>query len=223
MNKLMRPLLPLLLAACASLAYADCDYDDFPRMDGMLVSSLGSNVQWNHTALQGRAFRVPASVAAVKNFYAEHWADAVDFTEFNDWQQVLHLNEDCIMMLQVRAQNERYSYGRMTITNPPQAGAGSEPLGTGMPVPPEAQVVSDMRSDDKIREGRLVLILNDDNIHATRAWYEAELLNQGWNLDHRSLQDNASVLTYSKGRELMTVGLLRHASKTQVLLTRMDR
>ncbi|WP_298186158.1 hypothetical protein [uncultured Pseudomonas sp.] len=212
-----------LLASSASLAYADCDYDDFPRMDGMLVSSLGTSVQWNHVPLQGRAFRVPASVASVRDFYAEQWADAVDFTEFNDWQQVLHLNEDCIMMLQVRAQNDRYSYGRMTITNPAQAGAGSEQLGSGMPVPPEAQVVSDMRSDDTIRQGRLVLLLNDDNIHATRAWYEAELLNQGWNLDHRSLQDNATVLTYSKGRELMTVGLLRHASKTQVLVNRMDR
>lgn len=223
MIKLRHSLPLLLLIACADLAYADCDYDDFPRMDGMLVSSLGASVQWNHTPLQGRTFRVSATVPRVKEFYAQQWPDEVDFSEFNDWDQILHINERCIMMIQVKAQNDRYSYGRMSITNPPQAGGGGEPLGSGMPVPPDAQVISDMRSDDVIREGRLVLILNDENIHATRAWYEAELLNQGWNLDHRSQQDNAVVLTYSKDRELMTVGLLRHADKTQVLLNRMDR
>lgn len=219
----MRAYLPLLLSSLCAGAYADCDYDDFPRMDGMLISSLGSTVQWNHIPLNARTFRVPASVQAVKDFYNQAWADAVDFSEFDQWQQVLHINDDCIMLLQVQAQNERFSFGRLSITNPPVAGADSMPLGSGMPIPPEAQVVSDMRSDDQIRQGRLLVLLSDDSMAATRAWYEAELLNQGWALEQRSLQANASVLNFSKGRELLSVGLLRHAEKTQVLLNRMDR
>ena len=114
MNRLSRLLCGSLLLACAN-AQADCDYDDFPRMDGMLVSSLGGNVQWNHSPMAGRSFRVPATVEQVKTFYTGKWQE-VDFTEFNGWEQILHINKHCMMMLQVRAQNDRFSYGRMLLT-----------------------------------------------------------------------------------------------------------
>lgn len=222
MNTYLR-LLPLItLLGCVS-AQADCDYDDFPRMDGMSVSSLGQSVQWNHMPLNGRSFRVSASLDAVKRFYDKAWKDAVDHTEFNGWEQILHINKDCMMMVQVKAQNDRYSYGRMLLTNPPSKNAGQAVLGTGMPVPLNAQVISDMRSDDDIRQGRMLLLLNEDDMQRTRAWYEAELTSQGWTLDSRSTQPNAIVLSYSKGRELMTVGLLDAEGRTQVLVNRMDR
>lgn len=218
---------PTLLPALALLgclhAQADCDYDDFPRMEGMLISSIGNQVQWNYMPLNGRSFRVPASVEQVREFYGKEWQDAVDYTEFDGWQQILHINKRCMMLVQVRAQNDRYSFGRMLLTNPPAKDAESIALGTGMPVPPGAQVISDMRSDDKIREGRMVLLLAEDDIHRTQAWYESELLRAGWTLEHRSRQQNAVVLSYAKGRELMTVGLLDAVDRTQVLINRMDR
>lgn len=222
MNRPFRLLPVTLLLACLG-AQADCDYDDFPRMDGMLVSSIGGNVQWNHNPLAGRSFRVAATLEQVKSFYAGKWEEAVDFTEFNGWDQILHINKHCMMMVQVKAQNDRYSFGRMLLTNPPASDAGKQALGAGMPVPPGAQVISDMRSDDEIREGRMVLLLGDDDMNATRAWYESELQNQGWTLETRSNQANAIVLGYAKGREIMTIGLLRAQDKTQILVNRMDR
>ena len=221
MNRLSRLLCVSLLLACAN-AQADCDYEDFPRMDGMLVSSLGGNVQWNHSPMAGRSFRVPATVEQVKTFYTGKWQE-VDFTEFNGWEQILHINKHCMMMLQVRAQNDRFSYGRMLLTNPPASDAGKQALGTGMPVPLGAQVISDMRSDDDIRQGRMVLLLNEEDMNTTAQWYETELKQQGWSLEQRSQQANGVVLSYSRERELMTVGLLRHQDKTQVLVNRMDR
>jgi hypothetical protein len=222
MNSLSR-LLPAALLLVSIAAQAECDYDDFPRMEGMLVSSLGNNVQWNHSVMHGRGFRVAATLEQVKTFYANKWQEAVDFTEFDGWDQILHINKHCMMMVQVKAQNDRFSYGRMLLTNPPANGAGERPLGEGMPVPPGAQVVSDMRSDDDIREGRMVLLLGEDDLEATRAWYEAELIRQGWVAEGRSNQGNAFVLSYAKGRELMTVGLLRAEGRTQILINRMDR
>lgn len=215
--------LPLALALSSVGARADCDYDDFPRMDRMLVSSLGSGVQWNHLPMNGQTFRVPASVDEVKGFYGRQWEEAVDYSEFNGWEQIFHLNEDCMMLVQVKRQNDRFSYGRFLLTNPPARNAGEIQLGSGMPVPPGAQVISDMKSDDKIREGRLVLLRVEDNLHATNAWYETELARQGWSLEQRSRQANGVVLNYSKGRELMSVGLLRHQDQTQVLVNRMGR
>jgi hypothetical protein len=223
MIKIPTLLLATAAALCSPNTWADCDYDDFPRMDGMTVSSLGGNVQWNHMALAGRSFRVAASLDSVKQFYGRKWEGAVDYTEFNGWEQILYIDKHCMMMVQVKAQNERYSYGQMLLTNPPASDVGSQALGSGMPLPPEAQVISDMQSDDDIRQGRMVLLLNEEGMHATRVWYEAELQHQGWQLEDRSIHPNSVVLSYAKGRELMTVGLLRHQDKTQVLLNRMDR
>lgn len=222
MNKFLIAL-PATLLLLALQAQADCDYDDFPRMEGMLVSSLGSNVEWNHMPLAGRSFRVSASLEQVRTFYSREWQDAVDISEFNGWEQILHINKHCMMMLQVKAQNDRYSYGRMLLTNPPAKDAGSIELGSGMPVPHGAQVISDMRSDDDIRQGRMVLMLGEEDLRSTQSWYQAELQSQGWTLEARSEQPNATVLNYAKGREIMTVGLLRAQGRTQILLNRMDR
>lgn len=213
----------IALCLIAQCVQASCDYDDFPKMDGMLLSSIGSNVQWNNMPLAGRSFRVSASVHQVKEFYARAWEKEVDYTEFDGWEQILHINKRCMMLVQVRRQNERFSYGRMLLTNPPAESVAQRPLASGMPVPPGAEVVSDMRSDDDIRKGHLVVLLNRDNLHATQAWYEAEMQRQGWALEGRSVQPHAVVLDYAKGRELMSVGLLRHQDATQVLLNRMGR
>lgn len=217
------PLLFLTSLLAANWAQAECDYDDFPLMPDMLVASIGSNIQWNQTPMAGRSFRVPADLVAVKDFYAEAWADEVDFSAFNGWEQILHINQQCMMMIQVKRQNDRYSYGQLVITNPPASAVATPVLGDGMPVPPGAQVISDMRSDDDIRQGRLVLLLNEDDMNTTAQWYETELKQQGWSLEQRSQQANGVVLSYSRERELMTVGLLRHQDKTQVLVNRMDR
>lgn len=213
----------LLLALVNSHAHGNCDYDDFPRMDNMLVGMIADGMQWNNNAINARSFRVPATPQQVKDFYGKKWKDAVDYTTFGPWDQILHINNKCMMMVQVQAQNERYSYGKLMLTNPPAPGASDRPLGQGVPMPAEAQVVSDMLSDDPLRKGRLTMLLVADDIQRTRAWYESEMLNLGWQLEHRSTLAGSIVLHYAKGRELMTIGLLRHENNTQVLLTRMDQ
>lgn len=192
-------------------------------MDAMLVGMVADGMRWNNNAMNVRSFRVPATTQQVKDFYAKQWKDAVDFTTFGPWQQILHINKHCMMMVQVQAQNERFSFGRFLLTNPPAAGASDQPLGAGVPMPAGAQVVSDMPSDDPLRPGRLTLLLVADDIHRTRAWYESEMLHRGWQLEHRSTLAGSVVLNYAKGRELLSIGMLRHETNTQVLLTRMDQ
>lgn len=215
-------LLPALALAC-SLAQANCDYDDFPRMDGMLLGMIADGMVWNGAAINARSFRVPANVQAVKDFYGKKWEGAVDFTTFGPWEQILHLNEKCMLLVQVQAQGaeSRYSFGKVMLSNPSMSGASQPIVGDGVPAPGDAQVVSDLHNDDPLRSGRQTLLLVADDIHRTRAWYESEMLTQGWQLEHRSTLAGSVVLNYAKGRELMTIGMLRHENNTQVLITRM--
>lgn len=214
----------LCLLTASTLAVADCDFDDFPIMSEMLLGSIGDDVQWNHMPMAARSFHVPANRDQVMQFYERAWQGAVDHTHFDGWEQLLHINRRCMMLVQIKGLNSGFSYGRMLLTNPPDSGTTARPLGSGMPVPVGAQVISDMRSDDSIRKGRLVLLLGDDDLHRTRAWYESELLRQGWRLEDRSDQGDAFVLNFAKGRELMNVGLVRvEDGRTQILLNRMDR
>lgn len=224
MRSLFKHLICIIgLLALGPSVMAGCDYDDFPVMDEMLLGAIGDDLQWNNMPMAGRSFHVPASLDQVMAFYEHAWKDEVDHTPFNGWEQILHINKRCMMMVQVKAQNAGFSYGRLLLTNPPTRSAINRPLGDGMPVPPDAQVISDMRSDDAIREGRMVLLLHEEDMHRTRTWYETEMRRQGWTLEERSIQPHAVVLSYAKGRELMSIGLLRHQQETQVLLNRMDR
>src|SRR5690606_41182287 len=59
----MLKLTPLvaMLALLSSQAHGACDYDDFPRMDSMLLGMVADGMQWNNNAMNVRSFRVPAT------------------------------------------------------------------------------------------------------------------------------------------------------------------
>ncbi len=210
------------LALAERSALADCDYDDFPLMGDMQVVSVAENMQWNNQPMSVKAFRADASVEALKAYYEERWKDEVDFSEFGPWQQILHINDECLMMIQVQAQGGQ-STGRLMLVNPPDEDALQRPLGSGVPIPPEAAVVSDMQNQDRFRDGQMVMLASSDTLEGSVDWYEGELPRNGWQLTRRVMQQNDATLIYSKGREQLSVVFLRHGEFTQILLNRMDR
>lgn len=220
-----RLLLATLLsgALCAGPAHADCDFDDFPLMESMDLASVAESMQWNNLPMSIKGFRVSASVEAVKAFYGERWQDEVDFTEFGAWQQILHINDECMMMVQLQAQNGQ-STGRLMLVNPPDEDLASRVLGAGVPVPPDAVVVTDMQNQDRYRAGQLVMLLSEDSLEGSMSWYQAEMQRTGWRQNRRQMAQNNATLIYSKGREQLSVVLLRvEGGQTQILINRMDR
>jgi hypothetical protein len=81
-----------------------------------------------------------------------------------------------------------------------------------------------MQSQDRFRDGQLVMLLYPDELTSASRWYEAEMVRSGWQLNRRHSSQNNATLIYSKGREQLSVVFLRTSdNQTQILLNRMDR
>lgn len=208
--------------ACAGPLRADCDFDEFPLLEGMQVASIAENMQWNNVPMSVKGFQVEAPLEAVKGFYGERWEGEVDFSEFGPWQQIMHLTEDCMMMVQLQGQGTQ-SMGRLMLVNPPDEEMVSRPLGSGVPIPPDAAVVSDMQNQDRFRDGQMVMLASSSTLEDSVGWYESEMARNGWQLNRRLVRQNDATLIYSEGREQLSIVFLRHQEFTQILLNRMDR
>lgn len=221
MNK--RFFLPMVLGLFPLLVRGECDFDDFPQMDSMQVATVAEAMQWNNMPMSVKGFRVDASLQAVLAFYSDRWAGAADITTFGAWQQVLHLNDDCMMMVQARTVGSETT-GRMMLVNPPADEQVQRKLGSGVPVPPDAVVVTDMQSQDAQRDGQLVMLLYPDNMASAVSWYQAEMVRSGWQLSRRAFGQNNATLLYSKGLEQLSVVFLRTTDdqQTQILLNQVD-
>ncbi|WJN61009.1 hypothetical protein [Pseudomonas sp. SO81] len=222
MNK--RDLLLLLTVfAMPLVARGECDFDDFPTMDDMQLTTVAEAMQWNNMPMSVKGFRTDAALQTVLAFYQERWAGAEDITTFGAWQQVLHLNEDCMMMVQARTVGSQTT-GRLMLVNPPADEQVRRVLGAGVPVPPDAVVVTDMQSQDAHRDGQLVMLLHPDSIAGAVSWYQTEMVRSGWQLSRRAFSQNNATLIYSKGLEQLSVVFLRTAAddQTQILLNRVD-
>lgn len=224
MNKTRLPGLALLLAllSAATVARADCDFDDFPLAPGMTTSRVSDSMQWNNLPMNVHLFRSELPLERVLGFYEQVWEDSVDTSTFGPWQQVTHIDEDCMLMVQVQG-DANQSHGRLMLVNPPDAKAMQQPLGEGVPIPPDAAVVSDLKSQDRFRDGRLVMLASADTLEESVNWYLGELPRSGWTLERHTSQQNDATLIYSKGQEQLSVVFLRHGEFTQILLNRMDR
>lgn len=214
----------LMLALWPLLARAECDFDDFPQMDGMRLATVAEAMQWNNMPMSVKGFSTDAGLQAVLAFYQERWAGAEDLTTFGAWQQVLHLNDDCMMMVQARTVGSQTS-GRLMLVNPPEDEQVQRVLGSGVPVPPDAVVVTDMQSQDAQRDGQLVMLLHPDSMASAVSWYQAEMVRSGWQLSRRAFSQNNATLIYSKGLKQLSVVFLRTTTEnqTQILLNQVDR
>ncbi|MFI8740951.1 hypothetical protein [Stutzerimonas zhaodongensis] len=201
--------------------HAACDFDDFPVLDEMVVASIADQLQWNNQPMNVKAFSLDGPLSAVTSFYTNKWQGAVDVTRFGEWQQVLHISEACLMLVQVQAHQDK-SIGRLMLVNPPVEALAGRVLGSGVPMPPDAVVVSDMQSDDGGREGQQVMLASTESLEDNLRWYQSEMLRGGWHANHQTQQQNDATLIYSKGRKQFSVVLLRHQGFTQILLNRME-
>ncbi|OEC35699.1 hypothetical protein SAMN05216600_104207 [Pseudomonas cuatrocienegasensis] len=206
----------------SNLAHAACDFDDFPVLDEMVVASIAEQLQWNNQPMNVKAFSLDGPLSTVLAFYSEQWQGAVDVTRFGEWQQVLHISEACLMLVQVQAHQGK-STGRLMLVNPPAEALATRALGSGVPMPPDAVVVSDMQTDDAGREGQLVMLASTESLEDNLRWYQSEMLRGGWQANHVAQQQNDATLIYSKGRKQFAVVLLRHEGFTQILLNRMEQ
>lgn len=197
-------------------AQAGCDFDDFPVMDEMQVQSILDDADYNNRPMMVRAFVSEASYQAVVNHYHRQWKDFYDDTSFGIWHQITTMTDECMMTVQVTPQGLGGSHGRLIISNPPST--ESADIGVGLIMPGDAIVISDLKTDDGPKQGRVSMLASADSVSGVSKFYINEMQNDGWGLDRQFREQNAMVLVFRKGLNITNIVMVPAGEMTQILI-----
>jgi hypothetical protein len=213
---LWRPVTAAFLLASSILAEANCDFSDFPKMWGMKLHSVIDNSQYNNRPMMVKGFTVDSELEEVIDFYHRKWKGRFDDSTIGPWYQVSTLTAECMMTVQVASMDDS-AQGRLVISNIPTADPSAE-MGEGLIAPSDAVVVSDLITQDGIKEGRLSLLASADSPAEVSTFYQSAMSAAGWISDHSFAEGNTRVLVFLKGLNVMNVLIMPTPQVTQILI-----
>jgi hypothetical protein len=215
-REILRPFVTTIFLAVAPLVEADCDFSDFPKMWGMKLHSVLDNSQHNNRPMMVKGFTVDSEVDEVVDFYHRKWKGRFDDSTIGPWYQVSTLTASCMMTVQIASMDDS-AQGRLVISNVPTADPGAE-IGEGLIAPSDAVVVSDLLTQDGIKDGRLSLLASADSPSEVSAFYQSAMSAAGWLSDHSFAEGDARVLVFRKGLNVMNVLIMPTPQVTQILI-----
>jgi len=200
-------------------AVADCDFDDFPVMDEMTLQSVMDDANYNNRPMMVQNFIADqASYHDVVDYYHRIWDKNYDDTAFGMWHQISTMTNECMMTVQVAAQNNSTpSVGRLVISNPPTSKEGDS-IGADVLAPPDSVVVSDLATDDGPKKGRITMLSTAGSTSDVAGFYRNEMQHQGWVLDREFNEAESRVLVFRKGLNVSNILIIPAGEMTQVLI-----
>jgi hypothetical protein len=221
-NKFHSPLLwaALLCTTFCSMAtshaHARCELDDFPRMDEMKLFSVLDDAIHNNRPMMVQGFIADHSMDAVIDYYHRKWKGRFNDSAYAQWYQVSTLTDDCLMTVQVAAHDDG-SQGRLVISNVPTVSSDT-PMGEGVLKPTDANVVSDLATVDGPKSGRVTLLAVGESPTEVAQFYRSNLAASGWQQQQDFRKDQAHVLVFRQGLNVMNILIMPSPEVTQVLI-----
>ncbi len=216
LSRLLRPIITTIMLASAPMVQADCDFSDFPKMWGMKLHSVIENSVHNNRPMMVKGFTVDSEFQEVIDFYHRKWKDQFDDSTIGPWHQVSTLTESCMMTVQVASMDDS-AQGRLVISNVPTADPNEE-IGKGLIAPSDAIVVSDLATQDGVKSGRVALLASSESPSEVRAFYQSSMASAGWSSDHSFAENDAHVLVFRQGLNVMNVLIMPTPDVTQILI-----
>lgn len=214
MNK--KALVLLLWIGYAQASLAACDFGDFPVMSEMKLFAVIDNAVHNNRPMMVKGFTVNQNMDAVIDYYHRAWKGRVDDSTYAQWYQVSTLTDECLMTVQVAANGDA-AQGRLVISNVPTL-SPSTAMGEGVIKPADANVVSDLVTEDGPKKGRVTILALGESPSEVAQFYRATLASQGWQQDQDFHKDQARVLVFRQGLNVMNVLIVPAPDFTQVLI-----
>lgn len=208
----------LLLGLLSTAASARCDFDDFEVMDDMRVQSVMEDANYNNRPMMVRSFSSESTAEQVISFYHKEWKDRYDDTPFGPWYQVSTMTSECMMTVQLSVESPEHANGRLIISNPP-TGNPTAGLGEDLLMPTETEVVSDLVTNDGLKQGRTSMLTSAGSPHDVAAFYRSAMDAKGWHLERDFREAEAHALVFRNGLDIYNVVLIAtEDGLTQVLL-----
>lgn len=205
----------VLLTASQTL-WADCDFTDFPTMDGMRISVLMDNANYNNRPIKARSFSADASASRLLAFYQRAWRDRSAESAFGPWQQISTVEDDCLFTVQYGEAGEGV-FGRLLISIAPKIAADT-PMGEGVVKPADGQVVSDLQTRDGFKKGRVTVISSQRSVSELQSFYRTEMLRKGWVLQNNFAESGGSVMTFRRRTDETHIVIGPGSESSQILI-----
>lgn len=208
-----------LLLSYNGHAFANCDFDDFPIMDEMTLQDVMGDANYNNRPMMVQNFIADdASYHDVVDYYHQVWDKLHDDTAFGMWHQITTMTNECMMTVQVAAQNNSTpSVGRLVISNPPAA-VENDDIGLDVLAPPDSVIVSDLITDDGPKQGRITMLATAESSSDVASFYLNEMQNAAWSLDREFNEQESRVLVFRKGLDISNILIIPAGEMTQVLI-----
>jgi len=202
-------------------ANANCDYDDFPVMPDMRVQTVMDNVMYNDRPMMVRNFNVEASAEQVVGYYRQQWRNATVDSHLGAWRQISTLTKKCLMTVQYAEMPGAGTFGRLVISNVPQLQPGAE-LGQDLRLPSGTFVVSDMKTEDGPKKGRVTLLTSDSSVDQLVNYYRSNMQADGWALENNFREGNHAVLVFRKRLNESNIIITQAPDATQILINQVE-
>lgn len=213
MNK---TLYSLLLTILAAPVWGDCDFTDFPTMAEMKISVLMDDANYNNRPIMARSFSANTTAGSLVSFYQRAWKDRSAESVFGPWQQISTVEDNCLFTVQYGEAGEGV-FGRLLISVAPGADA-DVPMGEGVIKPGDAQVVSDLKTRDGHKNGRVTVITSERSVSELMTFYRTEMLMDGWSLDNNFAEQGRSVMTFRRRADEVHVLITPAGEASQILI-----
>lgn len=214
-------LFTVLFSSSNGWAFGVCGFDDFPMMDDMKTSTLLESSIHNNRPLMVRSFIIDVEFVEVQTFYHELWEGQVDHSTYGPWRQITTITDKCMMTVQVASKELGGSHGRLVISNLPGA-AANQALGMDLIRPGDAQVISDLKTDDGFKTGRVSVLTSAQSPSQLKQFYANEYINDGWTFEREFSEGAGTVIVFRRGVETANVLFLEGATGTQILINQED-
>ena len=201
-------------------ALADCDFSDFPTMPEMKISILMDDASYNNKPMKLRSFSAGTSASNLVRYYKREWKDRFSESAFEPWQQISTLEGECLFTVQYGEAGDG-SFGRLLISPPPDASGGMA-LGEGVVKPGDALVVSDLKTKDGRKDGRVTIITSERSVSELINFYHTEMTVDGWSLEQNFTEYGRAVMVFRRGVDEANVLITPAGDATQILVNEVE-
>lgn len=211
----------LSVSSLALFAYADCNYDDFPLMPEMRVQVVMDDAVYNDRPIMVRNFNIDLSATQVASFYRQKWKDASVDSELGVWRQISTLAKECLMTVQYSEVPGAGAFGRLVISNEPKSNLDTA-LASDLRLPSGTFVVSDMKTVDGPKKGRVTILTSEGSVDQVAHFYRAQKLGDGWAVENEFHEQGSAVLVFRKRLNESNIVITPAGDATQILINEVE-
>lgn len=216
----------VILLSCfgaVTLAHADCNFDDFPLMPDMRVQTVMDNAVYNDRPIMVRNFNVDVSAEQVVRYYRQEWKDASADSALGVWRQISTLTKDCLMTVQYSEVPGAGAFGRLVISNEPKSHLDpGGALASDLRLPSGTFVVSDMKTEDGPKKGRVTILTSEGSVDQVAHFYRAQKLGDGWAIENEFREQGSAVLEFRKRLDESNIVITPAGEATQILINEVE-